>query len=734
MSRMKNQQPPLPRPWHQMALSGVATAAALGLLGLSASATAAPTTPGSAPLALASSAQTSAASVGVPRALPAASTTLTEHVTDELGILDASKAQQAVDTMSSKYGVGLWVLTVSDSSQKASAIAEQAFKDTKLGRDDMLLVINIPSDGSASKSYKLQAHDNSSKFSESDYKRIDSAIKKQLSAGNYDDAVAAIPDNMSGSSGSGSSGDSGDSGSSALPLLLGGGAVAAGGAAAWTVYKRRKNKENDDMLFGKRRNQGGAPGNQPAGPAAMTVEQLRTQAGSALVQADDTVRAAAEELSYAQAQFGLSATDAFTAALDSARKHLSRCFELRKILDDDIPETEPQQRQMYTEILQRCSEAVGEIRAQEEAFNKRRGIEANLPTSIAETAQRADETEQAIVMAETILVTLSAAYPASSLTSVAQAPEQARRLLAAGRTALDQARASVEASQEATAVEQVRIAQGSIAQAGQLAAQVTGARERLQSAAKDLEAAIASISSDLVDAKRLEGAVPAATLAPLVADAEAAVAEGRQASGANPSGDPLAALDHLARAEAAIDAALAPAREREENDSRARASLGSRLARLNSQVESVTSYITTYRGAVGPSARTALSEAARHATAATTVQTTDPVAALAEVAAAEPLVAQAQALAEADVRGSSSSWSPNSGERYSYSRDYGRSGGGLDLGSLLLGGLLLGGGHNYGGWSSHHHDSDWGGGGGFFSGGGDFSGGGGGFFDGGGDF
>ena len=734
MSRMKNQQPPLPRPWHQMALCGVATAAALGLLGLSASATAAPTTPGAAPLALDSSAQTSAASVGAPRALPAASTTLTEHVTDELGILDASKAQQAVDTMSSKYGVGLWVLTVSDSSQKASAIAEQAFKDTKLGRDDMLLVINIPSDGSASKSYKLQAHSNSSKFSESDYKRIDSAIKKQLSAGNYDDAVAAIPDNMSGSSGSGSSGDSGDSGSSALPLLLGGGAVAAGGAAAWTVYKRRKNKENDGMLFGKRRNQGGAPGNQPAGPAAMTVEQLRTQAGSALVQADDTVRAAAEELSYAQAQFGLSATDAFTAALDSARKHLSRCFELRKILDDDIPETEPQQRQMYTEILQHCSEAVGEIRAQEEAFNKRRGIEANLPTSIAETAQRADETEQAIVMAETILVTLSAAYPASSLTSVAQAPEQARRLLAAGRTALDQARASVEASQEATAVEQVRIAQGSIAQAGQLAAQVTGARERLQSAAKDLEAAIASISSDLVDAKRLEGAVPAATLAPLVADAEAAVAEGRQASGANPSGDPLAALDHLARAEAAIDAALAPAREREENDSRARASLGSRLARLNSQVESVTSYITTYRGAVGPSARTALSEAARHATAATTVQTTDPVAALAEVAAAEPLVAQAQALAEADVRGSSSSWSPNSGERYSYSRDYGRSGGGLDLGSLLLGGLLLGGGHNYGGWSSHHHDSDWGGGGGFSSGGGDFSGGGGGFFDGGGDF
>ena len=70
-------------------------------------------------------------------------------------------------------------------------------------------------------------------------------------------------------------------------------------------------------LLCKRKKQaasGGTPAAQASGPAAMTVEQLRTQAGSALVQADDTVRAAAEELSYAQAQFGLSATDAFTAA------------------------------------------------------------------------------------------------------------------------------------------------------------------------------------------------------------------------------------------------------------------------------------------------------------------------------------------------------------------------------------------------------------------------------------
>jgi len=186
-------------------------------------------------------------------------------------------------------------------------------------------------------------------------------------------------------------------------------------------------------------------------PQVVTVEDLRVRAGKALVTADDAVRAASEELSYAQAQFGLSATDPFTAALETARGHLARSFELRKLLDDDIPETEPVQRQMYSEILQRCNDAVGIIKEQESAFNARRGLEANLPTSVAETAQRADETEQAIAMANTLLVTLHATYPAGSLTSVSEAPERAGRLLEAGRTALDQARASIEAGQHPVA-------------------------------------------------------------------------------------------------------------------------------------------------------------------------------------------------------------------------------------------------------------------------------------------
>ena len=99
----------------------------------------------------------------------------------------------------------------------------------------------------------------------------------------------------------------------------------------------------------------------PIAPPPGSTADLNARAGAALVRADDAVRAATEELTYAQAQFGLSATDAFTESLRIARAHLARSFELRKLLDDDIPETEPQQRRMLGEILQRCSEAEVEI-------------------------------------------------------------------------------------------------------------------------------------------------------------------------------------------------------------------------------------------------------------------------------------------------------------------------------------------------------------------------------------
>ena len=642
------------------------------------------------------------------RTVPAAtSTVLSEQVTDDADVLDDSAARDVVNQLAAE-GIGLWVVTIDDASMTAEGYAAKAWDDSRLGTQDLLLVINMTSSG---RTYAFSGSAKNSVWSDSTTDAVRTKIYNELKDGDYDGAVAAVLTGLDSSAGTGDSSGSGTGGGTGVALVLGTTALVGGGAVLYSRSRRKKSLEG------------------PAGARAASVVPLETlalQAGNALVTADDAVRAADEELSYAQAQFGLAATDSFTQALATAREHVARSFELRKLLDDDIPETEAQQRQMNSEILGHCQDAVRVIQEQEAAFSERRGLEANLPASISETGQRADETERAITAAQTLLVTLHASYPSSALTSVSEAPTQAQRLLAAGRTALDQARDSLASGEQSTAVEQVRIAQGSIAQAGALAAQVSTARERLATATTDLGAAIASISSDLVDARRLADQVPSAVLAPLVADAEAAVAEGRGVSASNGNGgDPLAALEHLARAEGALDAALASARAKEENDARARSQLSFRLSHLTSQVEAVTSYVTTHRGVVGASARTALSEASRHAAAATRLQVTDAAAALAEVAAAEPLVAQAQALTEADVRNHHDSWGSGSGSGDS----------GIDLGSLILGGILLsGGGHrgSYGGWGGHSGGFGGFGGGGF--GGGGFGGGGGGFGGGGGRF
>lgn len=675
------------------------------------------------------------------------STTLLDQVTDAAGILTASTAEKAVAT-AERNGVHLWVVTYDDASELATDFAAEAWSWTGLGAYDVLLVINISTADPSQRSYAFDGDSRGSVWSQARLGEVRLRIEEHLKAGDWDGAVTSIVEDLSTGSDSSASPAQRevvehaepDAGEHPAPWMLLA-FVGVGALGSATTLVRR-------LTAAARRRKGRQPTTQGEGmnnalPPSQTLplETLRAQASATLLAADDAVRAADEELSYAQAQFGLSATDDFTQALAQAREHMERAFELRKLLDDDIPETEAVQRQMYGEMLQRCEQATTVISAQEKAFHERRGIEANLPTAIAETRQRAAETEQALRAAQTLLVTLHATFPPSALSSVSHAPDQGLRLLAAGRTALEQAQASVDDGQQTTAVEQVRIAQGAIAQAGQLAAQVRGARERLERAATDLEAAIASISSDLIDAQRLAAQVPAATLAPLVRQAEAAVEQGRAAlpvasgamlTNASPDtstgaealtsgGDPLAALDRLARCEAALDAALAPARAKEENDSRARASLGSRLARLNSQIEAVTSYISTHRGAVGSSARTALSEATRHAAAATSLQTSDPTAALAEVAAGEPLVAQAQAIAEADVRDNEDSFGGLGGPR--------GGGGGLDLGSLVLGGILLGGlggghrDHGYGGWGGPRPGGGFGGGGGGFGGG--FGGGGG---------
>src|SRR5690606_9565628 len=259
-------------------------------------------------------------------------------------------------------------------------------------------------------------------------------------------------------------------------------------------------------------------------------------------------------------------------------------------------------------------------------------------------------------------------------------------LLEGAREAIAEGRRHVDAGDRAAAVAAAYTAQEAIGQAASLLDAVDRAGDDLAQAGKRLDAALASIGSDVQDAARL--APDDAVVAPRVAEARAAIEQGNRA---RQGGDPLAALERLSAAEDALDAALAPSRQLDERRERARTQLAHRLDALNARIGAVSDFIRTRRGAVGSEARTRLSEATRLAEQAAALAGSDPERALVLVQEAEQRVAAAQQLAERDTNAFG-------GFGGGFGGGYGGQRGGVDVGSLILGGILLGGGNRHSGW------------------------------------
>ncbi|MBX9244998.1 hypothetical protein ICW40_09265, partial [Actinotalea ferrariae] len=163
-----------------------------------------------------------------------------------------------------------------------------------------------------------------------------------------------------------------------------------------------------------------------------------------------------------------------------------------------------------------------------------------------------------------------------------------------------------------------------------------------------IDAAVASLTADVADADRL--AVPSPPTDPSVA---AAAEAARQTLAAVPTerqqGDPLALVRRLTDAEAALDAALAPHRAREEAVARATVRLREVLQRVDVTLVSVNRFVQIHGMTVGTAPRAALAEAQAAVQEANALSETDPVAALAAADRAESRAATARRTAEYDV-------------------------------------------------------------------------------------
>lgn len=604
-------------------------------------------------------------------------------IVDTVGALDGSTDEviAAIDRAADSSGRQLFVAYVDEftNPEAADAWANDTAIANNMGVEDYLLAVAVEG-----RAYYLSA-DSEASLSDEELDRISlEVIEPELRDEDWAGAAIAAADAIAG--GSGGAGGGGGLGWGWLWFLVIAGAVIV--VVAIVLSRRKKAKQVE------------------AGPPPPSVDELRRQAGSALVQADDAVKTSEEELGFAVASYGEQATAEFRTALDGAKAKVAEAFALQQQLDDAEPDTDEERRAWYGGIIRLTGEADALLDEQAEHFDALRALERNAPGELERVRAESQAAEVAIAPTAERLEALAAQYAASTIAPIADNPAQAEARLAFARQALDQASAAITEGRPNDAAVGIRAAEESVDQATLLAQAVERLGTDLAAADHAITAGVADLERDVQTARGL-GDAGTAQLADRVATDAAQL---RAAIGA-PGRDPLAAQARLEQVNAEIDAAIAGARDAAEQLARAQAQLGRTLAAARAQVQATEDYLVARRGAVGAEARTRLAEAGRLLVEAEGLAASDPAAALATAQRAESLARTALSLAQQDVGGF------GAGMGGGFGGMPGGGGGGGDLFGAVLGGILInsvlggGGGGGFGGGFGGGRRGGFGGGG-----------------------
>ncbi|MBT2469231.1 TPM domain-containing protein [Streptomyces sp. ISL-66] len=625
------------------------------------------------------------------------------QITDRVGALGDRKAAvtAALDKLYADRKIQLFVTYVRDfSGRSAQSWADATAQKNGLGQNDVLLAV-----GTGARQYAYSA-DTESGFTKEQLAAvaqtaIEPALRKNdwagaaIGAANGYDAVLGgqpvpVPAIVPGEpdpGGAGASGESGESGAGDLVLPV----VAVGAAGALGAYAYTRRKRGGSA--GGRGGRGGGSkttgwSGQDTAPAPVPLPDLDARAKTVLVETDDAIRTSTEELGFATAQFGEEAVSAFTAAVDFGKGELTAAFRLRQQLDDAYPEDDATRRRMLDEIVARCTEANRRLDAESADFDRLRDLEKNAPQALATVEAHFRALTGRTTTAEATLTALGRQYADSASAPVAANPEQAKDRLLFATSSLGEVRAAIAAGDNGKAAVHVRAAEGAVDQAATLVDAVERRAQELAEAAGKLPVALNETDTDLADARGLlTGTTEGTSTADLrgrIGRAEAVVADVRQEQSAGRY-DPMDALRRVEEADAALDEALAGARERESGRQRATALLDQAQLTARSAIGAAADYITTSRGAVGSQARTRLAEAQRHLERSTSLAASDPPGAVAGAQQADSLARQAQQLAEQDVEAYQNPYGSGGGRRQ---------GGGMSgavLGGIILGEILNGG-------------------------------------------
>lgn len=564
------------------------------------------------------------AGLGAP-ALATSPVTISTSVTDPSGWLSDSQVSEISSSADEAGSAGLQVyfVTVPDfSGAEPIEWCKTSGVNSGLSNQSIVYVIAYKE-----RMFTTCGNADQQVVTNSDITRATSAAKKVLAKSNPLDAdtttdaattfISTLTSTVTGQASSSSSTGVPSSGKSGFGWIRTVVVVVVIGGLIVFFVKRNKAKGGSPLAPKTTDGHPWAPGDPLPSLTEDQVLALTNQSSTLLLQADELVRSAADELDFARAQFGETKTDAYAKALSAAQAGIAKAFASQQTMNEA---SDSRSRTEAALTLQHeLNQVMPALVEQQKAFSQLRDEEASVPTQATDVKTRILEAIAALPSVEAELTALQTLYSSTTVASLMDNPQQARALLDSASAAANQA-SSLATSDPSAALVQLDIARRALAMAGHQTEAIMSAKHDLAAANEVLTKAIASITSDLSDVTTLKA--DSAAFAPLVAEAQKAVAEAQSARAG--SGDPLAALENLRLAESQLDAALEPLRSQADARERKVEAARNAVSDAQAQYARANSYIQGRRGVIPLDVRSKLAEAKAELDQAVALIQTDP--------------------------------------------------------------------------------------------------------------
>lgn len=597
---------------------------------------------------------------------------LSGAVTDLSESADVSTPDAALSELERERNYQLFALFV-DTTGDSSIVqfTDDVARTNNLGASDALLVVAVED-----RTYQLWLGEIiAEEVSESEQNSIlANDIEPQLRDGDWTGAVEAAADGIRSESGSGSGigfGGGAVLGFLALPLLL-----ILGVPLLFLWISRRR----------------GGVGPARTGRKRRPLVELEADANTLLLQLDEGVREAEQELAFSEAEGDDAHLAEFKDAIDRAKQHLSRGFQLRQRFDDNKTGDAEEARSLLDGVIDECEAGRKLLLAQFERLNKRRDFEREAPATLERLPAEADALERRLPAAERTLASLQT-QAETAWQPVAGNIEEARKRVELAREAIERG-AELSGSDRAGAAREVRMAQQALSEGNVLLDAIENLEKQLIEARTGLASMLAEAEESMLRASQL--ATSEGRPAPELESIRTRIQEAREKAAAHPP-DLIAAYQLARHADASADELVASLRTAGEETRRAKAAVANELAAARAAYTRASDFIRGRRGSVGSEARTRLAEAQRRLDIAEDLRESDPPQALNESRRASRLADEAYSLAAQDF-GERQAWGAGT--------SWGSSGSWLP-GMIILGGMMGGGG--FGGFGGGRRRGGWGG-------------------------